>query len=379
MKPISLALIRQRYAADGGAERFVSRTLEALQGHDVRLTLIAREWKPVDGVEVVIVNPFYIGRLWRDWSFARAVRKLLAQRHFDIVQSHERIAGCSVYRAGDGVHAEWLVQRERTLSALQRRLQSINPYHVYVKRAEREMFTHAALRAVICNSNMVKREIGRWFNVAGDKLRVIRNGVNLTAFNPDLRRHRDEIRTRHGIPADATLFLFVGSGFERKGVAPLLRAMAAMPRAYLLVVGHDKKTARYVRDAAQLRLTKRVVFVGSVADVKPYYGAADAFVLPTLYDPFPNVVLEAMASGLPAVVSDKCGALDIIENGRNGYVCKAADVTSLVMAMQTLTDPARAAMLGRAARVTAESLAIERTADQLAALYAELVTSRTGA
>jgi UDP-glucose:(heptosyl)LPS alpha-1,3-glucosyltransferase len=379
VNPISLAVIRQRYAADGGAERFVARTLDALKGHNVRLTLIAREWQPVDGIEVLIVNPFYIGRLWRDWSFARGVQKLLTQRRFDIVQSHERIPGCDVYRAGDGVHAEWLTQRERVLPGWRARLQAWNPYHLYVKRAERKMFTSKALRAVICNSNMVKREIMRWFNVAADKLRIVRNGIDLNAFHPDLRRHRDEVRARHGIPSNATLFLFVGSGFERKGVLPALQALATMPRACLIVVGRDKKAAFYRKAAERLRLGKRAVFVGSLDDVKPYYGAADAFVLPTLYDPFPNVVLEAMASGLPAVVSDKCGGIDIVESGRNGYICKAADRKSLSMAMQSLTDPARAATMGQAARATAESLAIERTADQLSALYTELATRRTGA
>jgi len=375
---LRLALIRQRYAADGGAERFVARTLESLKQHDVQLTLITREWQSTEDVEVVIVNPFYIGRLWRDWSFARAVRKLIGARRFDIVQSHERIPGCNLYRAGDGVHAEWLYQRARTLSSWGRLLQRLNPYHAYIKRAERGMFTHKNLRAVICNANMVKREITRWFGVSGDKLHVIPNGVNLGEYNPALHSHRAEIRSRHGIPDDAPLFLFVGSGFERKGVASLLEAFVKVPRGILLVIGRDKNAARYVRMARRLGLAERVIFLGAIPNVKPYYGAADAFVLPTLYDPFPNVVLEAMASGLPAVISDKCGATDVVENGRNGFVCALGDGQALVTAMQTLTDLVRAQAMGQAARLTVETLPIERTADALTALYARLASARTG-
>jgi UDP-glucose:(heptosyl)LPS alpha-1,3-glucosyltransferase len=377
VKSLSLALIRQRYAADGGAERFVARTLEALKGHDVKLTLIAREWRKVDGVDVVVINPFYLGRLWRDWSFARAVRKFLEQQRFDIVQSHERIPGSYLYRAGDGVHAEWLLQRAHTLSGWRRLLQALNPYHAYVKRAERRMFTDKNLRAVICNSNMVKREVTRWFGVSGDKLHVIPNGVNANEFNPELRRYRHDVRMHHGIPDDAPVFLFVGSGFERKGVSALLKALAKAPRAFLLVVGRDKKSARYMHEARRLGLGGRVVFAGSAPDIKRYYGAADAFVLPTLYDPFPNVVLEAMASGLPVVISDKCGAMDVVENGRNGYVFPVEDIERLTAAMQSLTDMTRAAEMGKAARAAVVPLSVERTVEQLSTLYARLANSRT--
>src|SRR3972149_5441539 len=74
VKPVSIAFVRQRYAQDGGAERFVSRALEALRSRNVSLTLVTREWRGGEGVDVITCNPFYLGRLWRDWSGARAVR-----------------------------------------------------------------------------------------------------------------------------------------------------------------------------------------------------------------------------------------------------------------------------------------------------------------
>jgi UDP-glucose:(heptosyl)LPS alpha-1,3-glucosyltransferase len=375
VKKISLALIRQRYAADGGAERFVARTLEALKGQEVRITLIARQWQQVEGVDVVVLNPFYIGRLWRDWSFARAVQRLLQQRHFDLVQSHERIAGCDIYRAGDGVHREWLAQRARVLPAWRRLLQAINPYHLYVKWAERQLFTNPNLKAVICNSKMVKQEIKHWFGVADAKLNVIYNGVNLERFHPRLASHRTAIRLRHRVPEKASLFLFVGSGFERKGVAVLLEALAQLPpSAYLIVVGRDKSQADYQRQARRLGLGERAIFVGSQQDVKPFYGAADAAVLPTLYDPFPNVVLEAMACGLPVITSLKCGAAEFLRPDVDGFVCDALDRDALAKAMRRITTGFVAD-----SRARVEKLTLENMSAQLQRLYAGLVTSRTGA
>jgi UDP-glucose:(heptosyl)LPS alpha-1,3-glucosyltransferase len=370
---LKIAFIRQRYAHDGGAERFVSRALEALRARDARLTLVTRAWHGGEGFEVLACNPFYIGRLWRDWSFARAVCRRLESESFDLVQSHERIACCDVYRAGDGVHREWLAQRARAQGPFGRFATALNPYHYYVKAAERRLFESPQLRAVICNSRMVRDEIRRWFALADEKLHVIYSGVDTGAFHPGLKRHRAEIRARHGIPEDATLFLFVGSGFERKGMAALLQAFALLPGdAFLLVVGRDRRLARFQAQARRLGLARRVRFIGPQRDVKPYYGAAEALVLPTLYDPFPNVALEAMASGLPVLTSLKSGAAELIENGANGFVCDALDVPALAAQLRAVT-PQNAPAMGARARATVESMSLARMSGELLDLYNSLL------
>ena len=100
-----LAIIRQRYTPYGGAERFVEKALEALLERSVAISLYTRHWPQtrLQLIEPVLCNPFYIGRLWRDWSFARAVGRAVAKRPSELVQSHERLLCCDLYRAGDGV------------------------------------------------------------------------------------------------------------------------------------------------------------------------------------------------------------------------------------------------------------------------------------
>lgn len=374
MKTPKVAFVRQRYAQDGGAERFVSRALDALRPRNVSLTLVTREWCGGEGFEVLTCNPFYRGRLWRDWSFARAVCRELGKRSFDLVQSHERLSCCDIYRAGDGVHREWLKQRAHTQGLFSRLATALIPYHYYVKAAEKKLFKSPRLKAVICNSRMVRDEIRHYFGVPGDRLHVIYSGVDTTAYHPDLKRHRAEIRRRHGIPDNAALFLFVGSGFERKGVAALLRALAALPeQACLLVVGRDKRLAKYQKLAAALDFGQRVVFAGSQTDVRPYYGAADALVLPTLYDPFPNVALEAMASGLAVVTSTKCGVAELIRPGENGFVVDSQDVDGLTQSLSAFLDSERAMAMGRAARATVESMRLDKMSEELVDLYQGLL------
>jgi UDP-glucose:(heptosyl)LPS alpha-1,3-glucosyltransferase len=368
-----IAVVRQRYSAQGGAERFIERALAALAGRGVAVTVLAREWTGDPG-NVVRCDPFYVGRVWRDWSFARAVCRELARQSFELVQSHERIACCDIYRAGDGVHAQWLHHRRRALGPLARAGLALNPYHRYVLAAERSLFSSPRLRAVICNSLMVKDEIRGHFDTPEAKLHVIYNGIDLEAFHPRLREaHRSTMRQRLGIPQQASVFLHVGAGFERKGVFRLIEAFAlsGLSDAHLLIVGGDKTQARAERLASSRRVASRVHFAGTQVDVRPWYGAADVFALATLYDPFPNAALEAMACGLPVVTTRQCGTAEIIEDGVSGFVVDALAIEDLAQRLSRLDGPA-AHEMGRRAREHAQGFGMDAMVEQFLALYRRL-------
>ena len=369
-----VALIRQRYSAQGGAERFIERALAALSGRGLAVTVLAREWSGESG-NVIRCNPFYLGRVWRDWSFARAACREVAKQSFDLVQSHERIACCDVYRAGDGVHAQWLHNRRAALGPLARAGVALNPYHRYVLASERRLFSSSRLRAVICNSRMVRDEIQRHFGTPDAKLRVIYNGIDLDAFHPRVREaHRAAMRRRLGIPDEAPVFLHVGAGFERKGVFRLIEAfaMSGLRDARLLVVGSDKTRSRAERLASARGVAARVHFAGTQPDVRPWYGAADAFALATLYDPFPNAALEAMACGLPVVTTRQCGTAEIIDEGTNGFVVDALAVDELAQRLVRLTGAA-APDMGRRARERAMDFGVGKMAEQFVDLYRGLL------
>jgi len=140
-----------------------------------------------------------------------------------------------------------------------------------------------------------------------------------------------------------------------------------------VIVGHDKKAARYQQLARALGIAERTRFVGAQKDVKAYYGMADALLLPTLYDPFPNVVVEAMGCGLPVITSNKCGAAELIDDGQQGFVRDALDIAGLAQAIRRLCDSETARNMGVAARQLAEPLRLDRMAQQLNALYRKLL------
>jgi UDP-glucose:(heptosyl)LPS alpha-1,3-glucosyltransferase len=375
MRGLKLAVVRQRYNPYGGAERFVTRALPALERAGAEVTLIARGASGWGARRMLRVDPFHVGNLWRDWSFARAARAAWRREAFDVVQSHERIPGCDVYRAGDGVHRRWLEIRKASSGLLEKAGIALNPYHRYVCAAERAMFENPRLRAVICNSRMVREEIRRAFRIAPEKLHVIYNGVDLEHFHP---RQRDSLRgaarAEVGCSPRDLLFVFVGSGFSRKGLDVAIKALAqaADESFWLVVVGRDRDAARFKRLALRTGLDGRVRFLGGRDDVRPYYAAADCFILPSRYDPFPNTGLEALAMGLPAIVSSRCGAAEVVEHGRSGWICDPDDIAGVARLMGEAGRALRTPGMAAKARATAEGYGLDAMATKLATLYGSL-------
>ena len=384
-RPIRLAIVRLAYNPFGGAERFVERALHALGEGAVKVSLLTRKWEGAApaNVEVIQCPKRGFERLSRYRHFVRWVQQTAREQGFDLVQSHERIPGCDIFRAGDGVHATWLEQRARVLGSLGRLAQRLSLWHRYITSLEAEMFRDARLRAVICNSEMVRRDIAQRFPEAASKLHVIHNGVDLNKFHPGLReQHRAHIRLQLGGTDALPIILYIGSGFERKGVPQLLQALAkpALAHAQLWIIGKDRKAKDYARLAEQLEVAPRVHFLGPQQDVTPYLGAADVFALPSLYDPMPNAALEAFAAGLPVLSSSSTGAAELIEAGRNGEVVDALDIdgiaTTLASLLRTSLDPVRGPAMREAARTCVAGMGTDSMAGALVALYRDLMETR---
>jgi UDP-glucose:(heptosyl)LPS alpha-1,3-glucosyltransferase len=377
MSKLRLAIVRQKYRPDGGAERFISRALEALDNEQLDLNIITRSWQgtPNPAWHLHICNPAKLGRISRERGFARAARECWQREKFDIVQSHERIAGCDIFRAGDGVHRVWLEQRARIVSSWQRLSANLSPYHRYVLQAEAEMFNAPSLKAVICNSEMVKQDILRHFTLDASKIHVIHNAIDSQRFQPASEAMRHASRQQLNLPHDATVMIYVGSGFERKGLKAAIEAVAKSDR-YLIVVGQDKQLSRYQQWANQLNCLDRLRFVGVQQDVQPFYHAADALLLPTLYDPFPNVVLEAMACGLAVITSTGCGGAEFITAGQEGFVCDALDINALNEAVIATPALSNNSAMGDAARRRIEPYSPQRLAQALTSLYQQVLQTR---
>jgi UDP-glucose:(heptosyl)LPS alpha-1,3-glucosyltransferase len=371
-----LAIIRQRYTPQGGAERFLEGALEALLERNVAITLYTREWPQtkLQLIEPSIVNPYYIGRWWRDAGFARAVTKEIMRGRYNLVQSHELVLTCDVYRPADGIHATWLEERLKDAPASLRMRVAMSPYHRYKLAMERRLFASPWLRRVLCNSKLVRDDIKARFGLPDERLPVLYNAVDSSIYSPALRVHRERIRGKHKIPDQATVYLLVGSRFRRKGVAGVLEALAQVPYpSHLLVVGDDRDTESYKSMARELGVRARVTFAGFQSEIGPYYGASDAFVLPALYDSFPDAAMEALACGLPVVTSTRSGAAELVSEHDAGFVCESRDIGALTTHMRALQDAQLRAVLGENARKAVLPLSPAAMTLKLVLIYKELL------
>jgi UDP-glucose:(heptosyl)LPS alpha-1,3-glucosyltransferase len=195
----------------------------------------------------------------------------------------------------------------------------------------------------------------------------VRYGVDVSRFHPG-RRELDGamVRRELGIPLEQPVVLCVGTGFRRKGVDHLLAVWESEPPAgaALVVVGNDQHLAAYRRRAAGLR--GPVVFTGPRADVERLYAAADAFTLPSMFDAFGMVVLEALAAGLPVVAARDIGAAEVLTGPLAELVVdEASNHAALRTCMVRALDRERRAALAGAARAVAEQSSIDRSVAEI--------------
>lgn len=239
------------------------------------------------------------------------------------------------------------------------------------------MFRHPGLRAVICNSHMVADDIHRRFGVERGRLHVIHNAVDTDRFNPGLAsEYRTTVRQRLGTSESCRVWLMVGSGFQRKGVAEAIRALAGLSGDQLWIVGNDRQPRHYRKLAERMGVSNRVRFLGPQTDVRPYLAAADALLQPAWYDPFPNACLEALACGLPVIASSSTGTAELIRSGENGAICQAGNPDDLLQQMKSLQPRLGDKALHAAAAATVCELRVERMLGQFAALYGGLMNDR---
>lgn len=229
---------------------------------------------------------------------------------------------------------------------------------------------------VIAVSERVRRDLIEHYHCPAP-IQVIYHGTDLETFSLGVvERCRAEARREFGIPDNETVFLYVGN--LRKGARLSMKALALLERGVLLCVSATD-TRSYREYAAQCGVANRVYFAGHTSHVERAYAAGDALLLPTPYDPFAMVVSEAMACGVPVVVSREAGVAELIRPGTNGLLLN--DVTSheeLAGHMRSLAQDRRwASALGRAGRETVESLTWDLVAAQTLDAYYQLLERRS--
>lgn len=307
-----------------------------------------KEWSP--SLKVLLRLRHFIQMLLFSILGRRALSVLERSGYVSIDHNIEAF-GADVIVVHNVFIAQYKADRRGWLKKLP---QFFNPVFLFRLLREQIVFRSSRVKAVVAVSEQTLEEARPY--LSEDKLLyVIHNGINLVRYCPLDETTRAANRQSIGV-ADEFVMLFVGHEFERKRLDLVLEALVALPNAVCLWVigGRGSSAAQYMEMAQRLGVAERVQFLGTVNDAERYYQAADVFVLPSDYETWGLVVMEAMACGTPVLMTPVGCAPHVVRDGETGYIVDyhADSIAEKVSIL--LSDRARYAAMRRAARAAAE-------------------------
>ncbi|OQY01684.1 MAG: hypothetical protein B6I26_03555 [Desulfobacteraceae bacterium 4572_130] len=370
IKKIKIAIVSPNYGLIGGAEHFAFELTERLaKMHNFDIHVFANKWRKGKANIIFHKVPIIKFPRWaKPLSFAWFAQKMIRTEKFDIIHSHERLFNYDFLTHHGVPHKIWIKEiRKKRLSLFDRALANI----------ERIGITSMQRPHILPVSTITKKYILKQFNISDPIMTVINPGITVKKFaGTKAKEHKNKIRNNYGLTDNDIVILFVGMNFDIKGLGRLLKSIAIFTNhgkkhlsLKLLVLGKGNKK-KYLDIACDLKISDRVIFAGVSRNIEEYYPASDVFVLPSYLDAFGIVVLEAMASGLPVIISDGAGASDVVEHGITGYIIKNKNFEQeIIPLLFTLLDKEKRQKIGENAKLVAANYDWDIIAEKMAKLY----------
>lgn len=377
-------MIERFVPGSGGVENVAWQVVHELARQGEQVTVIAREGPSGESAaafessragEGIALERLTIPSFWQPLRvrlFSRASNRAAIRGRFDVVHSFARTRRQDLYRAGGGSHADYL---RRNHEGIGRAIRQISPRHRTLLSLEQGVFRDPSQR-IQSASRLVADALVETQGVARERILLLPNAVDAQRFSaPDAVRDGARLRTDLGGQAEQ-IWLLPGSGWRRKGLATALEAMAELrdPALRLWIAGRDDPRPWQSKVNA-LGLGDRVRFLGERADLPAVYQAVDGMLLPTRYDPFANVTLEAAAAGLPIVTSAANGAAEWLGEDIR-VVTHADDAAAFAKAIGSLRDSDARRALGERAQGRARKLDWAGHASSLREEYRRIVETR---
>ncbi len=303
-----VTLLKSRLAHRGGAEKYTLRLARMFAARGCLVKILTSGPPPaVEGVEVISLGRSSKFSLYHLLKFDNSCKEWLKNNPSDVIFGMERTTYHTHYRAGSGVHAVYLKKRMEVEPLLKKISLRLNPLHRLLLQLEKKAFEHPDLRVLFTNSSQVKREIIQNYATDPSKIEVVHNGVEWKEFEAPFKAGFETPRP------GPFHFLFVGNGYERKGLPFLLRGLARVKTPFqLTVVGKEKNEKKFRKMAHLLGLSDKICFAGAQKDLTLFYQRADVLAIPSIYDPFANVTVEALAMGLFVLSSPSNGGSEVL-------------------------------------------------------------------
>lgn len=319
-------------------------------------------------------------------AFAAAAERKLRELSIDVVHDMGMGWHFDVFQPHGGSYAAWMSRRldiyPKLFRALKRPIDAVLPRRRDFARhwARQCRAIEQSDATIVALSQVVAEHFVELNHIRPQRISIIHNGVDCTRFSPAHRvEHRDLVRRRLGIDDTTLVMLIAAHNFRLKGVPELLRLTSQLVKAgrhvHTIIAGGQHSEPWRVA-AMRLGISRQATFLGSVADVVPYFAAADVYVHPTYYDPCSLVLLEAAASGLPIVTTRRFnGAAELFRDEEEILmVDDPADASGLFEKVDAMFNDRFRGALSVASRRVALRNPLERNVAEIVRLY----TGRAG-
>jgi glycosyltransferase involved in cell wall biosynthesis len=370
--PCDVTIVAHDVGAVGGMERVLAELAIGLRALGHNVTVIARTCELPPSAEVAFhrvrgpARPLLVAHPWFMLAGSLAVRRWRR----GLVQA----TGAIVLNRVDVIAVHYSHRVGPTSPSRATALFRVHSKAVGVvnRLAERWCYRARGSAVFVCVSEGVAEEMRKHYRGIADRVLTIYNGVDSAAFVPGKRTDDARVlRASLGIDEQRLVAVFVGSEWQRKGLGPLIRALALAPEWDLIVVGGGERQ-RYQELAKSLGVGQAIHWLGVTSDVQLAYEAADAFVLPSSYETFSLVTFEAAASGLAILATPVNGVRELIQDGRNGLLIGREPDGIAERLAELAADPTMRTRLGAAARASALEFSWERMVLEHHELYARL-------
>lgn len=369
-EPLRIAVLVKRFVMTGGAERYAVEITQRLVRRGFIVDLYCCEWDPdlVGGIHSIkkVPDRWRFSSVGMALAFAWDTWQMLKGQNYDVIHSHERGFVQNILT----VHTFTWKNGTKRFPPLKRLFRFwVTPRHHLYSWLENKQMKTPWLVAV---SSVTQKDIEENYPNA-TKAEVITPGVDAEFFTPEyVRKHRDELRREARLADDVFVVLFIGNEFRRKGLDDLIPALSE--KMVLLVAGRGERMNHYRNLVRKSGVDAQVRFLGATSDVQSLYAMADVVVLPSRREAFGMVVMEAMACGLPVIVSSHAGASACVRHGENGFIfSEAGQLRSLLIQCREALPVPR---LASAARETATQYTWDKAVDQYAACYQVIAQSK---
>lgn len=317
---MKIAFCLFKYFPFGGLQRDFKAIADVALSRGYTIDVYTLEWQGdiPEGFNVYIIKSKGFTNHRRYWNFSRYIATKVSQEDYDVIFGFNKMLGLDVYFAADPCY---VAMSQRTRKSWYR----IIPRYRYFLKLEKAVFSQTSRTEILAITERQMHDLMSYYGTPEEQFHLLPPWITKDRLRPDnWLEIRNNVRREFQVADDEHLLLMIGSGFKTKGLDRALHGLHALPKSirdkvHFFVIGQDKPKP-FIKLAKKLGVEKHLNFLFGRTDVPNFLFAADALIHPAYSETAGIVLIEAIAAGLPCLVTDVCGYAHHVRSAGSGLV-----------------------------------------------------------